>query len=131
MQLDMLVGAMTALGIVDEMKGAGVGSVGGRIPAADFTTPGTWIEPEECRLISRALRRFTMEQIPSDLFSALQRRWNAVQDRFRGDVAARGQIVVSGLESFPYDDKALRGVLLHWGAFNAIAADNGGYRVKD
>src|SRR2546430_1925115 len=61
------------------------------------------------------------------IFSTLERRWNAVQVRFRSEVAARGEVVISGLESFPYDNKALRRVLLHWGAFNAIAADNSGY----
>lgn len=118
-ELDMLIGAMTAIGIFDA-----------RIAEFDLTTPGAWIEPEKCKLISRALRRFATEELPSDLFSTLERRWNAVQDRFRGEVAARGEVVVSGLETFPYDRQALRRVLLHWGAFNAIAADNNGYRVK-
>jgi hypothetical protein len=116
----MLIGAMTAIGVLD-----------GRVAEPDFTTPGAFIEPEKCKLISRALRRFATEELPSDLFSALERRWNAVQDRFRNEVATRGEVVVSGLEPFPHDRKAVRRVLLHWGAFNAIAADNGGYRVRE
>ncbi|PYK96697.1 MAG: hypothetical protein DME19_18885 [Verrucomicrobia bacterium] len=119
-ELDMLIGAMTAIGVVD-----------GHISESDFIAPGARIEREKCQLISRALRRFATEEIPSDLFSTLERRWNAIQVRFRSEVAARGEVVISGLESFPYDNKALRRVLLHWGAFNAIAADNSGYRVRD
>jgi hypothetical protein len=34
------------------------------------------------------------------------------------------------LNRVPFSNaKSLRGVLLHWGAFNAIAADHTGYRV--
>ena len=120
----MFIAVMSALGVVAE-----AGATNDHIPAAVFTTPGAWIEPTKCKLISQAMRRFTSETVPDVLFSSLKRRWNAMQDQFRREVAARGEVVISGLEPFPYNAKSLRGVLLHWGGFNAIAADHSGYRV--
>lgn len=128
-ELDMFTAAMSALGVVAESSGSTAGATDGRIPSSVFTQPGAWIEPAKCKLISQAMRRFTSEAVPNDLFVSLERRWNAIQERFRREVAARGEVVIAGLELFPYDAKSLRGVLLHWGGFNAIAADNNGYRV--
>jgi hypothetical protein len=123
-ELDMFIAVMSALGVV-----ADTAASDGHIPPSAFTQPGAWIEPAKCKLISQAMRRFANEGVPEDLFSSLERRWNSVQDRFRGEVEARGEVAISGLESFPYNAKSLRGVLLHWGGFNAIAADHSGYRV--
>jgi hypothetical protein len=120
----MFIAVMSALGVVAEAVASD-----DHIPSSIFTQPGAWIEPARCKLISQSMRRFTREAVSDDLFSSLERRWNGIQDRFRREVAARGEVVISGLEPFPYNPKSLRGVLLHWGGFNAIAADNSGYRV--
>lgn len=130
-ELDMLIGAMAAVGVVIEQSDSHAEVADGRIPSSVFVEPGAWIDPAKCKLISQALRRFTSEPVPDALFESLQRRWNTIQDRFRCQVAARGEVVISGLEPFPYDAISLRGVLLHWGGFNAIAADNNGYRVRE
>ena len=41
-ELDMLIGAMASVGVLDEQKSSTAKLVEGRISAADLTTPGTW-----------------------------------------------------------------------------------------
>ena len=45
------------------------------------------------------------------------------------DAEARGEIAISGFEPFPYTLDTLRNDIVHWGAFNALAAEHGGYRI--
>jgi len=88
-ELDMLIGAMTAIGVVD-----------GHISESDFIAPGARIESEKCQLISRALRRFATEEIPSDLFhigAALERRSGPFPER--SGSAWRGGDLGSGIVS--------------------------------
>ncbi|MFY1829561.1 hypothetical protein ACN47A_26845 [Myxococcus fulvus] len=126
-ELDMLIEAMVLLGVVAEEPVEGE-----ELLLMDwFGEVGNTFEPDECVRISRSMRRFMQEEVPADFFATLQERWNDTQAELRQAVEARGELVVSGFESFPYDGKSLRSALLHWGAFTAIAADSGGFEVVE
>jgi hypothetical protein len=83
-----------------------------------------------CGDIAKGLRELvTAGDLPADLFEELRREWNSFQEAMRRQVEARGEVVISGLEPFAYTQQSLKNDLLHFGAFNAIAADHGGYIV--
>ncbi|AKF87281.1 hypothetical protein MFUL124B02_40760 [Myxococcus fulvus 124B02] len=126
-ELDMLIEAMILLGVVAEEPGEGEALL-----AMDrFGEVGNEFDPDECVRISRSMRRFMQEEVPAEFFATLQERWNDTQAELRQALEARGELVVSGFESFPHDGKSLRNALLHWGAFTALAADNGGLEVVE
>ncbi|MCP3062921.1 hypothetical protein LXT21_29460 [Myxococcus sp. K38C18041901] len=126
-ELDMLIEAMILLGVVSEEPAEGEDLL-----AMDrFGEVGNEFDPDECVRISRSMRRFMQEEVPSEFFATLQERWNDTQAELRQAFEARGELVVSGFESFPYDARSLRSALLHWGAFTALAADHGGLEVVE
>ena len=86
--------------------------------------------PDLCGAIARDLRVLvTAGDLDEELFEWLRGAWNEFQDEMRRSVEAKGEIVLGGLEPFDYTQRSLRNDLLHFGAFNAIAADHGGYQI--
>lgn len=102
-------------------------------PDAPATTAmfrsGRMIDPEQCELIARGMRTFA-DGVPDEVYEQLRKFWNDLQAQLKALIESRGEVAVSGFEEFPYDKQTLRMDLLHWGAFNAIAAQHGGYRLN-
>lgn len=124
-ELEMLVTALIGLGVVatsDERNPA-------LLSREDFWEVGHQFTTGQCTAIARAMRVFVEDPPAADFVRVLRDQWNETQERFRREVAARGEVVVSGLEPFPYDAAQLRNQLLHFGGFHAIAAAHGGCTV--
>lgn len=102
----------------------------GAIEASELVD-ATAIAPETCGRIARRLRALLEgERVSPELFAACRDRWNAFQAEMRAQATARGELVLGGLEDFAYDADSFRNDLVHWGAYCAIAADNGGLVVS-
>ncbi|MBX7098407.1 MAG: hypothetical protein K1X89_11890 [Myxococcaceae bacterium] len=124
-ELEMLVTALIGLGVVatsDQRDPA-------LLSREDFWEVGHQFTTGQCTAIARAMRVFVEEPPSADLVNVLRDQWNDTQERFRREVAARGEVVVSGLEPFPYDAAELKNALLHFGGYHAIAAAHGGCAV--
>lgn len=90
---------------------------------------GTVVSAGQCATIARALRPIITEGIPSNAMEDLAARWNERADEQKADAEARGEIAIAGFEHFTATEPQIRGFVVHWGFFNAIAAEHSGYRV--
>jgi hypothetical protein len=126
--MQTLVYLMYRLGAIEERPLDAPSSADAPAAVAMFGN-GSVIGPPQCDVIAREMRVF-VSGVPQNVFEDLRNYWNDLQARLKSEVEARGEVAISGFEPFPYDPQALRNDLVHWGAFNAIAAQNGGYRLS-
>lgn len=87
-------------------------------------------ETECCRSIARGLRRLASGPLPQELFDWVKTEWNRERQAFIDDVHARGEVFIQEPDAFEWTPASLRNDLLHFGVFNAIAADCGGYSIE-
>lgn len=90
---------------------------------------GTVVTPSQCAIIARTLRPILENGVPPEVLADLAAGWNKRADEMKADAEARGEIAISGFEHFAYDEPTLRNFIIHWGFFNAIAAEHGGYAI--
>lgn len=90
---------------------------------------GTVVTPAHCAHIARTLRPIIEGGIPPEVLADLAAGWNKRADELQKDAEARGEVAISGFEHFAYDEPTLRNFVIHWGFFNAIAAEHGGYAI--
>lgn len=90
---------------------------------------GTVVTPAQCAIIARTLRPIIQAGIPPEVMADLAAGWNKRADELKADFETRGEIAVAGFEHFAHAEPEIRGFVVHWGFFNAIAAEHGGYRI--
>ncbi len=125
--MQTLVHLMVGIGAVADSSAAA--SQGESRATVSRFGDGELIQPDQCEVIAREMRQF-MDGVSVGVFEAMRTYWNNLQAHLKAQVEARGEIPIRGFEPFPYNPQSLRNDLVHWGAFNAIAAQNGGYRVS-
>lgn len=91
---------------------------------------GTVITPNQCTIIARELRGVIQDGVPAEAMEYLTAHWNENQAERRAAAEAKGEPTEAGFEPFTFPESAVRSTLVHWGFFNAIAAEHGGYRVS-
>lgn len=90
---------------------------------------GTVVTPNQCTIIARELRSVLSDGVPAEALEFLRTSWNQRQEERKAAALAKGEDVSTGYEPFTFAEQSVRNTLAHWGFFNAIAADHGGYRV--
>jgi hypothetical protein len=88
-------------------------------------------DSDSCAKIADALGHgLQMKPLTSAFFNQLRDDWNAHQDGDRKRVEAEGQVVLKGCEPFEYTEEDLDNDLKHFGVYNAIACQYGGYSIE-
>lgn len=91
---------------------------------------GSVITPNQCTIIARELRSVLSDGVPAEAMEFLRTSWNQRQEERKALAASKGDDVTAGFEPFTFPEQAVRVTLAHWGFYNAIAAEHGGYRVS-
>lgn len=89
---------------------------------------GTVVTAGQCATIARSLRSIIQDGVAEAAIVELRAAWNKRADDLKAAAEERGEAPV-GFEHFAHSEPQVRGFAVHWGYFNAIAAEHGGYRV--
>jgi hypothetical protein len=102
----------------------------GRVPVYKFqSNDGWWVSPEECRGLDRSLRRFA-DELSDDVLAAVLAPFEAVQRREAEHYRRTQGFVPLGFESPILTTESAREWLREFAAYNALAAEHGGYHVR-
>ena len=114
----MLVQVMRALDLISpQLAGA-------------FLKGRSVIDPATANAIAGGIRKAVTQGLDPELVANLRDSWNEFQRQQLEATHQRGEVALAGFEPFPYDANTLSNDVLHFGAFNALAAEHGGYRVS-